>query len=185
MKTEKIQLERVLDYEQPTKYIVSSSVYSKDETKTAVLTAGKTFILGYTGETGGIFPKEKLPVIIFDDFTTATKYVDFPFKVKSSAMKILHINTEKADPLYIFYQLQSIVFQVKKHKRHWISEYSKIFVDLPSIPEQRKIAEKLEKSLTVIDSKIGVVSDLLLKQKLLFASLRSSVLREVFKTKEK
>ena len=26
-----------------------------------------------------------------DDFTTDSKYVDFPFKVKSSAMKILHV----------------------------------------------------------------------------------------------
>lgn len=181
MKTEKIQLEKVLDYEQPTKYIVSSSTYSTDKTKTAVLTAGKTFILGYTNETKGIFPKEKLPVIIFDDFTTATKYVDFPFKVKSSAMKILHINREIADPLYMFYLLQSISFPVIKHKRHWISEYSKIFVDLPSVPEQKKIAEKLEKSLSVIDSKIGAVSDLLLKQKQLFTGLRSSVLRETFK----
>ena len=30
-----------------------------------------------------------MPVIIFDDFTTDAQYVDFPFKVKSSAIKIL------------------------------------------------------------------------------------------------
>ncbi len=185
MRTQKVQLEEILGYEQPTKYIVSSSVYSADEKQTAVLTAGKTFILGYTGETDGIFPKEKLPVIIFDDFTTATKYVDFPFKVKSSAMKILHIDKDKADPRYVFYLLQSITFPVKKHKRHWISEYSKIFVDLPPISEQKKISERLEKSLKVIDSKVGLVTDLLLKQKALFAGLRSSVLRATFVVKEK
>lgn len=185
MKTQKVQLEEILGYEQPTKYIVDSSVYSADEKQTAVLTAGKTFILGYTGETEGIFPKDKLPVIIFDDFTTATKFVDFPFKVKSSAMKILHIDSKKADPHYVFYLLQSITFPVKKHKRHWISEYSKIFVDLPPIAEQKKIAEKLEKSLKVVDAKIGLVTDLLLKQKALFVSLRSSVLRATFVPKEK
>jgi type I restriction enzyme S subunit len=76
-----------LDYLQPTKYLVSSTTYD-DKYKTPVLTAGKTFILGFTDETNGIF-KDNLPVIIFDDFTTATKFVDFPFKAKSSAMKIL------------------------------------------------------------------------------------------------
>jgi len=84
-----VELEEVLDYEQPTKYIVKSVDYN-DSYKTPVLTAGKTFILGYTNENDGIFPEKKLPVIIFDDFTTAIKFVDFPFKIKSSAMKILH-----------------------------------------------------------------------------------------------
>ncbi len=31
------------------------------------------------------------PVIIFDDFTTDSRFVDFPFKIKSSAMKILRV----------------------------------------------------------------------------------------------
>ena len=76
----------LLDYEQPTKYIVNSTEYN-DKYEIPVLTAGKSFIKGYTNETVGIF--NKLPTIIFDDFTTATQYVNFKFKVKSSAMKIL------------------------------------------------------------------------------------------------
>ena len=40
------------DYEQPTKYLVHSNNYN-DSFKTPVLTAGKTFILGYTDETFG------------------------------------------------------------------------------------------------------------------------------------
>ena len=83
-----VELSEVFDYIQPTPYLVASTDYS-DAYKTPVLTAGKTFILGYTGETHGIF--NKLPVVIFDDFTTASKYVDFPFKAKSSAMKILTV----------------------------------------------------------------------------------------------
>ena len=79
-------LEDLLSYEQPTPYIVESTDYS-DNYKTPVLTAGKSFIIGYTNETKGIY--DKLPVIIFDDFTTSIQYVNFPFKVKSSAMKIL------------------------------------------------------------------------------------------------
>src|SRR3989338_3702902 len=176
------KLGEVLEYEQPTKYLVSSTDY-RDEYAIPVLTAGKSFVLGNTDEKNGVFPKEKLPVIIFDDFTTATKYVDFPFKVKSSAMKILHIDIKKADPRYLFYLLQSITFPVKKHKRHWISEYSKIEVDLPPISEQKRVAKKLDDALSTLDVKIVVVSDLLIKQKELFGGLLSAVLRATFNTK--
>ena len=85
------KLEDIVDYEQPTLYIVSSTEY-KDTFLTPVLTAGKSFIIGHTNETNGIY--SNLPCIIFDDFTTDSKYVDFPFKVKSSAMKILKVKDE-------------------------------------------------------------------------------------------
>jgi len=84
---EKKTLGEVLSYEQPTRYLVENAKYS-DEYETPVLTAGKTFLLGYTNETKGIF-NNNLPTIIFDDFTTAFQFVDFPFKAKSSAMKML------------------------------------------------------------------------------------------------
>ncbi len=75
----------LLTFEQPTKYIVTNTNY-KDFYSIPVLTAGETFVLGYTKEKNGIF--QEVPAIIFDDFTTVSKFVTFPFKVKSSAMKI-------------------------------------------------------------------------------------------------
>jgi len=60
------------DYEQPTKYLVKSNNYN-DKFSVPVLTAGKTFILGYSDETDGVYNASKNPVIIFDDFTTANK----------------------------------------------------------------------------------------------------------------
>jgi type I restriction enzyme M protein len=144
-----VELGEVLEYEQPTEYIVNSENYS-DEYLTPVLTAGKSFILGYTNETDGIFPKEKLPVIIFDDFTTATKYVDFPFKVKSSAMKILKTN-ERISIKYAFYIIQKINFEVSQHKRYWISEYSKIKIPLPPLEVQREIVAEIEGYQKLID----------------------------------
>jgi len=75
-----------LDYKQPTKHLVMSTEYD-DSYSIPVLTAGKTFVLGYTNENENIC--DDFPLIIFDDFTTATKYVDFRFKAKSSAMKLL------------------------------------------------------------------------------------------------
>lgn len=151
-----VELGEVLDYEQPTKYIVDSVNYS-DEYATPVLTAGKTFILGYTNETEGIF-KSDLPVIIFDDFTTAIKFVDFPFKVKSSAMKILRADKTKADIKFLFYSMQKISFPVNEHKRYWISEYSKIKIPLPPLNIQKQILKEIEGKQAIIENAKELIS---------------------------
>lgn len=152
-----VALEEVLDYEQPTEYIVKSVNYS-DEFDIPVLTPGKTFILGYTDEKHGIYRKE-LPVIIFDDFTTAFKLVDFPFKVKSSAMKILHARKDVIDIRYAYYVMQGIKFNSLTHKRYWISEFSKIPIPLPPIEVQREIVEEIEGYQKVIDGARQVVEN--------------------------
>lgn len=150
---ENAELGDVLDYIQPTKYIVKSTEYDNSYS-TPVLTAGKTFILGYTDETENIF-KEKLPVIIFDDFTTANKYVDFPFKVKSSAMKILVCKNDSVNIKYVYEFIQTLNFATgDEHKRYWISEYSKCEIQLPTLQEQTKIAD----FLSAIDEKIELVT---------------------------
>lgn len=138
-----IELGEVLKYEQPTKYIVGSELYD-DSYKIPVLTAGKSFILGYTNETENIY--QNYPVIIFDDFTTAIKFVDFPFKVKSSAMKILSCDNEKADIRFLFYVMQTLKINSEQHQRYWISKYSKIKIPLPPLSKQKAIAEKLDKA---------------------------------------
>lgn len=150
---EDVTLDDILAYEQPQKYLVSSTDYD-NSFNIPVLTAGKTFILGYTDEDFGIFEKG-LPVIIFDDFTTAFKFVDFPFKAKSSAMKILKVKNNKDSIKYIFEAMNMIEFtKGDEHKRYWISEYSKITIPLPSKAEQTKIAN----FLTVLDEKIQQIS---------------------------
>lgn len=154
---DKIKLVDVLDYEQPTKYIVESENYD-DSYKTPVLTAGKTFILGYTNETEGIFTDD-LPVIIFDDFTTATKFVDFPFKVKSSAMKILKVKPELADIRYLFYVMQQIEFNSEEHKRYWISQYSQLQIPLPPLEIQQQIVAEIEGYQKIIDGAKQIVNN--------------------------
>ncbi len=136
-----MKLGEILDYEQPTNYIVESTDYS-DAYSIPVLTAGKSFILGYTNESFGVF--NDLPVIIFDDFTTAIQYVDFPFKVKSSAMKILKAKKEIADIKYMYYKMQTIRENNSEHKRYWISKYAELEISLPSLAEQKKIAAILD-----------------------------------------
>jgi len=138
-----------LDYLQPTKYLVSNTDYN-DKYKTPVLTAGKTFILGYTNETNGIF-KDNLPVIIFDDFTTATKYVDFPFKAKSSAMKIL-IAKDNINIKFMYELLQMIKYEVGNHERHWISKFAILDILIPTQKEQQKIANTLSSLDNLIEA---------------------------------
>ena len=133
------QLDSIISYEQPTPYIVKSTDYDNTYT-TPVLTAGKSFIIGHTNETNGIY--EKLPCIIFDDFTTDSKLVDFPFKVKSSAMKILQVKEDiNIEYIAMFMSITRLIGDT--HKRYWISEYSKIEIPIPPKNEQDRIVKKV------------------------------------------
>ena len=140
-------LGEVCDYEQPTAYLVRSTNYS-DQYATPVLTAGKTFILGYTNETTGIYQASQHPTIIFDDFTTANKWVDFDFKAKSSAMKMLTSKDEKVCLLkYIYYWLNTLPADsvVGDHNRQWIGNYSQKLFPIPPLRVQSRIVEILDK----------------------------------------
>ncbi|WP_297248394.1 restriction endonuclease subunit S [uncultured Brachyspira sp.] len=131
-----VRLGDILSYEQPNNYIVKNDEYN-NKYECPVLTAGKTFVLGYTNEKFDIY--NEIPVIIFDDFTTETKYVNFPFKVKSSAIKILSSN--KCNLKLIYELIKMIKFNAESHKRYWISEYQYLEIKIPkSIEEQKKIA---------------------------------------------
>ena len=134
------KLGEILDYEQPQPYLVVSTDYV--DSGFPVLTAGKSLILGYTTEQFGIY--NKLPVIIFDDFTTDSKYISYPFKVKSSAMKMLTLKNNDYDLRLVYELMQQIDFPLKDHQRYWISEYSQLTISLPKDrEEQTAIAEIL------------------------------------------
>ena len=141
---EVVKLGEVLGYEQPTKYIVASKEYQNEGTP--VLTAGQTFILGYTDETDGIFKASKEnPVIIFDDFTTSFHWVDFDFKVKSSAMKMLRtLDETKVSFRFVYYAMKCIKYQTLEHSRQWISKYSQIEIPLPPLEVQNEIVRILD-----------------------------------------
>ena len=162
-----VKLGDILSYEQPKDYIVKSEEYN-NKYKYPVLTAGKTFILGYTNEEFGIY--NKLPVIIFDDFTTDAQYVDFPFKVKSSAIKILkskYYNTK-----LIYELIKNIKFNARTHKRYYISEYQYLKIKIPkSIKEQ----EDISGYLSLLDEEI----DNLKKQKELIKEMKRGAMQKL------
>ena len=146
---EKVELGDVLNYEQPSKYLVTNTEYEKSGIP--VLTAGKTFVLGYTSDTFGLYTD--LPVIIFDDFTTESKFVDFLFKVKSSAMKMLNtVHDMDVDIKFVYEAMKNIQYRVENHQRHWLAVFSKITIKIPSIAEQRAIASyftSLDRQITL------------------------------------
>ena len=145
------KLEDCLDFEQPTAYLVNSTEYD-DSYSIPVLTAGQSLLLGYTNEKDGIYKASKEnPCIIFDDFTTSFHWIDYDFKVKSSAMKMLR---PKADVnfRYIYYTMKCINFIPGGHQRHWISKYSHLYVPTPSLSEQNRIVGILDTFTASIDN---------------------------------
>ncbi|RXG30667.1 restriction endonuclease subunit S [Leeuwenhoekiella marinoflava] len=148
MNLEYKKLNEVLDYEQPTKYIVETTDYD-DSFETPVLTAGKSFLLGYTNDQEGIF--KNVPAIIFDDFTTSFHYVNFPFKVKSSAMKILIPKGDFVDLKYVYQQMKQVRIDTQLHKRYWISRFSNKEIPFPKIDIQNNKSETQKHIASILD----------------------------------
>ena len=157
----------VLDYEQPQPYIVENTEYTAEGIP--VLTANKAFVLGYTSETNGIY--DKGDCILFDDFTLDCKYVDFPFKVKSSAIKIL---TAKNKELlrYTFEFLKYLDLSTDEHKRHYIAETQNQGIILPT--------EQMVKTIAHIFSTLSLRMETAVKQRNVFEKQKQYLLRQMF-----
>ena len=140
----------LLDYEQPTKYVVTDSEYSEDRSKTPVLTANKAFILGYTDENFGVY--DNGACIILDDFTLDCKYVDFPFKVKSSAIKILTVKNGYS-LRYVYEYLNYLNLETTEHKRHYISEIEPMMI---AYPTDKKKIDDFNNMMSSLESKIEI-----------------------------
>jgi len=166
---EEKKLGEFLQFEQPTKYLVSNTDYD-DNYDIPVLTAGKSFVLGYSDDNHGIF--KSVPVIIFDDFTTASKYVTFPFKAKSSAMKILKPVSEDVNLRFIYESMQQIKYPLGDHKRHWIGEFQHLAIKVPTIEEQRRI----ERIISDMDAEIQFLAQKISKYHALKKGLMQNLL---------
>ena len=167
--TESFEINQLLDYEQPTAYIVANDEYSTDTSLTPVLTANKGFILGYTDEKFGIYQKGEC--IIFDDFTMYAKYVSFPFKVKSSAIKILTAKPN-VNLRFMFEYLSYWELKSEGHKRHYISEIASLVIELPSKERQSIIASLM----TSLNSKLDIEA----KTKIRYEEQKRYLLSQMF-----
>ena len=154
----RVRLGEVLTYEQPYPYIVHKAEYVSNGTP--VLTPGKTFILGYTTETDGICrASSDAPCILFDDFLTISRLVQFDFKVKSSAVKILLPASTSHNLRFIFYAMSRLQFEITDHQRHWINQFSKLEIQVPTRQEQDRIADAIDS----IDTHISALQSLIAK----------------------
>lgn len=158
-----------MNYEQPNKYLVTDTDYSSDDSLIPVLTANKAFILGYTNENFGIYDK-KGECIIFDDFTMDIKFVDFPFKVKSSAIKILTAKTD-VNLKFIFEYLSFLGLSSNEHKRHYISEIEPMQISLPEYHKQSQVSNILSGLDEKIKNELGVLKLFIKQKKYLLANL--------------
>lgn len=157
----------VLSYEQPQSYIVEDTEYTNEGTP--VLTANKAFVLGYTSEIDGIY--DKGDCILFDDFTLDCKYVDFPFKVKSSAIKIL--TAENKELLrYTFEFLKYLDLSTDEHKRHYIAETQNIGFILPT----KQIVRTISHVFSALSLQMGTI----VKQKNALEKQKQYLLRQMF-----
>lgn len=123
----------IFDFERPDNYMVIDEHYENNGIP--VLTANKAFILGYKNENGAY---NKGNCIIFDDFTLDSKFVDFPFKINSSAIKILTAK-HKDNLKFSHYLLSSSNILMQGHARHYISIVQPFVTSIPNIQEQNKI----------------------------------------------
>ena len=156
-----------LSYEQPQPYIVENTEYTAEGTP--VLTANKAFVLGYTSETNGIY--DKGDCIIFDDFTLDCKYVDFPYKIKSSAIKILTAKNKEI-LRYTFEFLKYLDLSTDEHKRHYIAETQNQEFVLPTMQIVRTIAHAF--------SALSLRMESVVKQRNKFETQKQYLLRQMF-----
>ena len=157
----------VLSYEQPQPYIVENTEYTAEGIP--VLTANKAFVLGYTSEINGIY--DKGDCIIFDDFTLDCKYVDFPYKIKSSAIKILTAKNKEI-LRYTFEFLKYLDLSTEEHKRHYIAEIQNQEFILPTMHIVSTIAHAF--------SALSLRMESVVKQRNMFETQKQYLLRQMF-----
>ncbi len=149
----------IINYEQPNRFI-TKNIVDLDKALTPVLTANKSFILGSTFDDNGIYTET--PVIIFDDFTINNKYVDFPFKVRSSAIKILKPKSNSINIKFVYELMQIIKFPLGDHKRYYISEYQYVKIKIPKHIEQErivKVSNNLDSDLTILNKELNQLKE--------------------------
>ena len=114
----------------------------------------------------------KIPIILFDDFNTSMQFIDFPFKVESSAVKILKSKNNKYNLRVLYELMKNLNFVPIEHKRHWIDEFSKLKISIPS----DKVLKKAENFNKIVSKRIS--KQLEIEKKL--SELKNSLLESMF-----
>jgi type I restriction enzyme S subunit len=114
-----------------------------------IVSQEKELISGYWDNVNDVVYSD-IPVIIFGDHTMVVKYVDFDFVVGADGVKILKPKTFLI-PKYFYYWVMSVNIPSRGYARHYryLREKS---VLIPSMKEQQRIVEILDREFEKIDA---------------------------------
>lgn len=114
-----------------------------------VIDQGEKPIGGYTND-WNLSVTKHLPVIVFGDHTRALKYIAMPFAAGADGIKVLHPN-ECYQARLFFRFLQAVRLPDKGYARHF-QHLRSLRLPLPPLPEQNRIADKLDSVLARVDA---------------------------------
>ena len=154
----------LVDYIQPTKYQVKTKESIQEKGNISVLTPGKSFVLGFTNESEGIFYASKEnPIILFDDFTCSSQWVDFNFKVRSSACKILILkdNVKNITSLrFLFHLMKKIKVNINAIRHNNVAWSARVIArEIADAIENRvsfRLAQKMAISKVMRSKALGI-----------------------------
>ena len=111
-----------------------------------VVDQGQTLVAGFVNDRSRVCSVNP-PVIVFGDHTRVIKYVDFQFAMGADGTKVLVPKVE-SDTKYLYYALKAIEIPAAGYSRHY-KFLKETQIPLPPLPEQRRIAEILDKADTL------------------------------------
>ena len=140
-----------------------------------VVDQGQSLIGGYSNDSS-LVVKCDLPVIVFGDHTKCVKFIDFPFIAGADGVKVLRTK-DGVDSKYLYYYTLLLTKKMvdKGYARHY-QFLEKMEVNVPSLTEQKRIVNKIEKLFSELDSAVETLK----KTKEQLAVYRQSVLKSAF-----
>ena len=113
-----------------------------EEGEFPVVDQGQALVAGFVNDRSRVC-RVNPPVIVFGDHTRVIKYVDFEFAMGADGTKVLVPKVE-SDTKYLYYALKAIEIPAAGYSRHY-KFLKETQIPLPPLPEQRRIAEILDK----------------------------------------
>lgn len=146
--------------------------------KYPVVSQSKDLLDGYCNDRNKLLEKNNIPIVVFGDHTKVVKFINFQFIVGADGTKLLH-NKSNINIKYLYYVIKYNIIGIKNggYSRHF--KFLKVRpVPLPPLEEQRRIVERLDEILSVVE-KYGQAHDALQSmEKELPGKLRASLLQE-------